>query len=123
MPAGSYLSPSRAESESRKYLTKPDVDSFALSFERQSLGNKKKRYHWTICSTQNPDLLVSWGHAATHEMAENEARKELDDLASGRTQGGRVASFIPFNRRIVGSIGLPVASSSRLVLSASKSLY
>ena len=105
-------------------MKKPAVDSFVLSFEEQSLRNKKKRHHWVICSTTNPDLLVSWGYASTHEVAEIEAMNELEDLASGRTQGGRVASSItPFSRRTVENINVAVPSSSLLALSVSKSPY
>ena len=124
MPTGSDLSPTSAKSESRKYLTKPAVDSFSLSFEEQSLRNKKTRYHWMICSTRNPDLLVSWGYAPTHEVAEIEARNELEDLASGRTQGGRVASSItPFTRRRIEDLHAAMPSPLIPVLSAAKSLY
>ncbi len=100
MPAEGNLSPQSAKSESRKSLTKPSIDSFSLSFEKQSLRDKKTRYHWMVCSTKNPDLLVSWGYASTHEVAEIEARNELEGLASGRTEGGRVSSSLaPFNGR------------------------
>jgi hypothetical protein len=43
-----------------------------------------------ICSAQNPDQLVSWGHSSTRELAEAAARNEIQDLSSGLTQGGRV---------------------------------
>ena len=100
MPAGSALSSSIAKSESRKYLKKPAIDSFVLSFEEQSLRNKTKRHHWMICSSRNPDMLISWGHAVTHEAAEYEANKELEELVSGCTQGGRVASIAPPNHHM-----------------------
>jgi len=45
-----------------------------------------------ICWENNPDEMVSWGHAPTQELAETEARNEVKDLTSGLTQGGRVAS-------------------------------
>ena len=48
------------------------------------------RYHWTICAAQCPDRIVSWGHAASHELAETAAQNEIRDLSSGLTQGGRV---------------------------------
>jgi hypothetical protein len=48
------------------------------------------RYHWTICAAQSPDRIVSWGHAASHELAETAAQNEIRDLSSGLTQGGRV---------------------------------
>ena len=48
------------------------------------------RYHWTICAAKSPDRIVSWGHAASHELAETAVRNEIRDLSSGLTQGGRV---------------------------------
>jgi hypothetical protein len=54
---------------------------------------KKKRYHWMVCVKDNPDELVSWGHAATQEEAESQARDEVRDLTAGLTQGGRVADI------------------------------
>lgn len=124
MPTWSDLSPTSAKSESRKYLTKPAVDSFVLSFEEQSLRNKKTRYHWMICSIRNPDLLVSWGYAPTHEVAEIEAGNELEDLVSGRTQGGRVASSItPFSRRRIEHLNVTMPSPSIPAPSDSKGLY
>ena len=58
------------------------------------------RYHWMVCGVQNPDELISWGHAPTLEQAETAARNEILDLSSGRTQGGRVPStVIEFTRR------------------------
>jgi hypothetical protein len=45
-----------------------------------------------ICRAQNPDELVSWGHALTQELAEIAARSEVSSLSSGLTQGGRVTT-------------------------------
>ena len=70
---------------------KKAVDPYVLSFESESVGNKKKRHHWMICLAKRPDELISWGHAPTHELAESEARKELNDLLSGLTQAGHVS--------------------------------
>ena len=81
-------------------MKKPAIDSFVLSFEEQSLRNKTKRHHWMICSRRNPDMLISWGHAITHEAAQYEANKELEELISGGTQGGRVASIAPLNHHM-----------------------
>ena len=53
---------------------------------------KGRRYHWMICREQNPDELVSWGHALTQELAEVAARDEIQDLSAGTSNGGRVAS-------------------------------
>jgi hypothetical protein len=68
--------------ESRRYVVSIQAQSF----------RKKTRYHWMICWENNPDELISWGHAPTHELAESEALNEVRDLTSGLTQGGRVAS-------------------------------
>jgi hypothetical protein len=51
---------------------------------------KNLRYHWTICTEQSPDQIVSWGHASSKELAESAAQNEIKDLCSGLTQGGRV---------------------------------
>jgi hypothetical protein len=64
---------------------------FVVSIQAQPF-RKKTRYHWMICDENNPEQLISWGHAPTLELAENEARNEVRDLSSGLTQGGRVAS-------------------------------
>jgi len=59
------------------------------------------RHHWTICRSQTPDELVSWGHAPTRELAETAAAKELEDLSAGRTEGGQVPSSVkPYTHRI-----------------------
>lgn len=49
-----------------------------------------KRYHWMICRVQNPDRLVSWGHATTRILAEQAALGELKSLSAELTQGGHV---------------------------------
>ncbi len=64
---------------------------YVITTQAQSF-RKKMRYHWMICWQDNPDVMVSWGHAPTQELAESEARNEVRDLTSGLTQGGRVAS-------------------------------
>jgi len=51
---------------------------------------KTLRYHWTICTVQSPDRIVSWGHSESQELAETAAQNEIKDLSSGLTQGGRV---------------------------------
>lgn len=59
------------------------------------------RHHWTICRSQNPDEMVSWGYEPTRELAESAANRELEDLVAGRTQGGQVASSVkPYTHRI-----------------------
>lgn len=63
--------------------------------------HKGTRYHWMICCANNPDELVSWGHAPTREQAESAAHNEVEDLSSGLTQGGRVTNVIkPFTHRL-----------------------
>jgi hypothetical protein len=44
-----------------------------------------------ICREQNPDELVAWGHAPTLELAQNAAHQEVQDLSSGKSQGGQAA--------------------------------
>ena len=64
---------------------------YVVSIQAQPF-RRKTHYYWTICGEHTPDVLVSWGHAATHELAETEASNEIRDLLSGLTQGGRVSS-------------------------------
>ncbi len=56
-------------------------NSFVLSFDAERLY-RGYRYHWMICSVQNPDELVSWGYAPTRELAESAAGKEVNKLES-----------------------------------------
>ena len=67
------------------------VGRYVASFQSQP-SYKGTRYHWMICMAQNPDELVSWGHAPTQELAEAAAQNEVKKLSSGLTQGGRVTS-------------------------------
>jgi hypothetical protein len=60
---------------------------------------KGVRYHWMICGAQNPDQMVSWGHALTQELAEAAARDEVKNLSSGLSHGGRVISTSTSNKR------------------------
>ena len=68
---------------------KQAVGRYVLSFQAEHFHNGM-RYHWMICSAQNPDELVSWGHAPTQALAEEAAQNEVENLSSGLTQGGRV---------------------------------
>ena len=68
----------------------PD-NSYVLTFQEESFHHKT-RYHWMVCGAQNPDQLVSWGHAPTQELAAAAARDEVNDLSSGLSQGGQVTS-------------------------------
>ncbi len=68
---------------------------YVLSFHAERFY-RGRRYHWIVCCEGKPDELVSWGHAATQELAETAARNELKDLASGLSRGGRVASTATF---------------------------
>jgi hypothetical protein len=68
----------------------PAIYTFSIQPER---FYQSSRFHWVICSTENPDRLVSWGHAPSRELAEAAAKCEITDLRSGRTMGGPVRSF------------------------------
>jgi hypothetical protein len=70
--------------------------SYVLSFESASYF-RGCRYHWMICSVQNPDELVSWGYAATLELAKAAADSEINKLELGLSGTGRVTRR---NRRI-----------------------
>jgi hypothetical protein len=65
--------------------------SYVFSIQLEHF-HKATRFHWMVCSAHNPDRLVSWGHAPSQELAEAEARNEINDLCCGLTQGGRVRS-------------------------------
>lgn len=65
------------------------VANYTISIERQRFY-EGHRYHWTICSIDCPDELISWGHAPTQELAEVIAQSAAEKLESGLTQGGRV---------------------------------
>jgi hypothetical protein len=64
-------------------------DSASVRYRQQR--HQQNRHYWMICLAKNSDKLVSWGHAPKHELAESEARNELNDLLSGLTQGGHVS--------------------------------
>ena len=80
-------------------MKKPE-SSYVVSYEVEPY-HQGTRHHWMICRSQNPDELVSWGHAPTRELAEIAAEKELQDLSAGRSQGGQsVNTLKPFTHRI-----------------------
>ena len=79
------LKPTRSERDGDRYL---------LSFEVDTLRKGTMRHHWMICSVENPDQLLSWGHAPTPERAETDAKKEIQSLSSGMSQGGQVKSTV-----------------------------
>ncbi len=70
---------------------KQTTDRYVSSFQAMRFY-KERRYHWMICRRHRPSELVSWGHADTQELAEAAARKEVKDLSSGLSKGGRVVS-------------------------------
>lgn len=59
---------------------------FALSFDMERYY-RGERHYWAISAVQNPDELLSWGHAPTRELAEQAAGIELEALSSGRSRG------------------------------------
>jgi hypothetical protein len=63
------------------------VGSFVLTFECEHFY-QGRRYHWMICAARRPDKLVSWGHAATRELAEAAAEDEVQKLVAGLTGDG-----------------------------------
>jgi hypothetical protein len=60
---------------------------------------KGVRYHWMICFERKPDELVAWGHALTQELAESGGTGRSQELSSGLSHGGLVASTSTSNRR------------------------
>jgi hypothetical protein len=84
----------------KKRGTQKRDDAYVVSFDVEPY-RQGMRHHWTICHSQKPDELVSWGYEPTRELAESAANRELEDLAAGRTQGGQVASSVkPYTHRI-----------------------
>ncbi len=74
-------------------LMTQSLAGYVVSFQAERFY-KRTRYHWMICKVQNPDELVSWGHAATQELAEKAAQNQVEDLlSSALTQGARVTSM------------------------------
>ncbi len=67
---------------------KKSANGYVVSFDVEPY-HQGMRHHWMVCRSQNPDELVSWGHAPTRELAEDAAEKEVEDLSCGRTQGGQ----------------------------------
>ena len=75
------------------------ASSYVTTFQSEHF-HKSMRYHWVVCRAQNPDEMVSWGHAPTQQEAELAARKEVNDLCLGLTEGGRVTNTVtPFTKR------------------------
>lgn len=68
--------------------------SYVLSFESQRFY-RSCRYHWIICSVQNPDELVSWGYAPTLALAKVAADSEINKLELGLSETGRVTHLNP----------------------------
>jgi len=77
----------RKQQEDKSNPVARDVQ-YVLSIHAERF-HRTLRYHWTICAADSPDRIVSWGHAASHELAETAAQNEIRDLSSGLTQGGR----------------------------------
>jgi hypothetical protein len=74
-----------------KSSRKQRLGSYVLEFQAEpSCFHKRVRYHWIISLAHKPDQLVSWGYAATPELAELASRNEVKDLNSGLSQGGQV---------------------------------
>jgi|SRR6516225_11047504 hypothetical protein len=64
-----------SEIAAKPYIVRVDSERFY----------KGHRFYWTICSVQEPDQLVCWGHAPTREMAETTAANEIERLTSRET--------------------------------------
>jgi hypothetical protein len=55
------------------------VGTYVLKFDSGRFY-QSWRYHRVIYAKQNPDELVSWGHASTREMAVMAAQNEVEKL-------------------------------------------
>ena|SRR5690349_12541202 len=84
--------------DTRAALRPKNSAAYVLSFEAEHFY-QGMRIHWTVCTAQDPDRLVSWGHAPTQELAESAARREVEDLSAGRSQGGRVMNPVQAHTR------------------------
>ncbi len=89
-------------STSKRRGTEKSEDSYVVGFDVEPY-HKGTRHHWTICRSQRPDELVSWGYEPTRELAEIAANRELEDLTAGRTQGGQVASSVKAYKHRIAS--------------------
>ena len=79
---------------------KRNASAYIVTFDVEPY-HQGVRHHWMICRAQSPDELVSWGHAPTRELAESAAERELEDLSSGRSDGGHaVTTAKPLTHRI-----------------------
>src|ERR1019366_7012128 len=58
---------------------KQAVGRYVVSFQAER-SYKGRRYHWMICSAQNPDELVSWGHAPTRSEEHTSELQSLTNL-------------------------------------------
>lgn len=63
------------------------IGSFVVTFESDRFYQNRRCY-WMICAAQNPDELVSWGHAPTRELAETVAVTQVENLFSGPAKTG-----------------------------------
>lgn len=73
-------------STSKRRGTEKSEDSYVVGFDVEPY-HKGTRHHWTICRSQRPDELVSWGYEPTRELAEIAANRELEDLYSWKDTG------------------------------------
>jgi hypothetical protein len=82
--------------------TEKTEDSYVVAYDVEPY-HQGTRHYWTICRSQRPDELVSWGYEPTRELAEIAANRELEDLVAGRTQGGQVASSVKAYKHRIAS--------------------
>lgn len=85
--------PTKTKHANAAFAPKLSTGGYVLSFQTERFY-RGRRFYWTICRAQNPDKLISWGHAPTQQEAESAARHEAEDLSSGLSHGGRVSSAV-----------------------------
>jgi hypothetical protein len=77
----------------KKVKMKKILHCYTVSFQHEPF-RQGTRHYWLICRDQQPNEMVSWGYAPTVEMAQEAARKELEDLSSGESQGGQASCSV-----------------------------
>lgn len=79
------------------------ANSYVLSFDAERVY-RGSRYHWMICSVQNPDELVSWGYAPTRELAETAASSAVKQLQAGLAEEERGGTPNPPSAMTAGDV-------------------
>ena len=77
--------------QTKQHPTELTANNYIVCIDSERLY-QSHRFVWTICLSNEPDQLVSWGYAPTRELAEVACIIEVRRLGDGLTSGGRVKS-------------------------------